>query len=1441
MSSGGRHSQAWGSRLTLRRPHTHSFLFAFPSAARFDECIVEGIAFNEPLITDVPPRVPAGYVPLSKHSLLAGTSTAAAASAAATDAAAAAAYAAMLAQVRWTMGGEGVAEQAEHVPRHTRTPLMRTSQAAKGSGAGGGEDEIGDAGGAGRTGPAGVAEALGLLPSSSPAYDSETAEGRGAGDAPLEGLPPPVDGSASSALVPWDPYAAAPRGRPRPRPGLPVPRLSAAGAPVGGGALALMAVALPAAPLWSLPPGSLVWADVSDSALAAAAAAQAPSPEDGRRAAVSLSDCAGRGAWGSLVRVIRSRPDTQAVAGDGSSLRRPLLAVLRVSLLPGGCGGAPVAVDITVPAALVFLPLSVLGAPLFEPAGVAQGCGLAVGGLRALAVTLHRGIATRAARACVASLLAAWPPSLPLTTALLGGPSAMIALAKLATAEEGVLGAAMGLRSARAAAEAASNDGSSGGGGAEAAGGSAVTDSLRRLMVDVVASEVAAGAGGGKAAAALSAWLCTRCTAVNDPAAAAPGGEPTWAASGAACYLCRADRSAVQQQLQMGPQQQQPLRAGAAAAAASAPLSADGTLASGLVADCLWSLTAAGSACVAAGALAVTKGSVHPLADMPAEVEVGTVTVAPSAGSTLWVTFDPRCETDPADATSYVAFYAAPLVGAPVGSSSGGSGAGGGAGGDAPSSQQQPVSTAVQSARSVGAAFASGLLRPGAVCVARFSGPSPAFTPFLVQASVLQWVVVRGNARRAGPAAAASYAQNGGWGLQFCVTPFRSMAWGSEADVGAQPSLLWGLWLLDFLLSGALPHALLLRGVVHNGRMITALVDYLRTAGAPHKDLVVGLLAKLLASPEYLLVTPLHADYEALGTARAVATLSRASAVPTQGTREEGELLTRFVALPLRLFEAVRLLAAVKAEEALRASLLFLPSPLQRLQELISLADAAVRRARAHMHVLACSEGRLYAGPSYAASAQAAGAPLPLSAHALAVPAAMMPVGRLLLSQSGRCDAMVPGLISPPGSGVLAKPYFDAAAPRWLPTLLVNVPDAEPQLKPLPAMIHLREVLLTVATGRRLPDAWMCRAVMRAQGLPDVAALTPELLRSAHLASARFTSAADEAVGAWMAAYASRHGGDALTVEPAQLELRDADRDAFPALAPYSLLELRLRASVIRIVNALLARCINEIDMDTSGGAGAAAASGAQGAAGGSGRLSIATDAVAADAAAAPGTPAAAAARVASSPAAAASAAGVDPAFAPGFGVVYGPHVALSTLPLGALVRRLPHLFLVDAKERLIADAIERSTTPGASGLKVIIDNRAALASLERGLHDPASSLCVFAQVRREGEGGGASGSTPASHPLPPLSPPRRSSATSSSSASTTASCAASSLTASCCGRCRTSVWAARRRRAWTGAASTATASSAPCSTCSRRPRRRSTSSCRQGGGGGTKEGGAPA
>ena len=236
------------------------------------------------------------------------------------------------------------------------------------------------------------------------------------------------------------------------------------------------------------------------------------------------------------------------------------------------------------------------------------------------------------------------------------------------------------------------------------------------------------------------------------------------------------------------------------------------------------------------------------------------------------------------------------------------------------------------------------------------------FAPVMVAADTLHWVVAKG---RAAPGRSLRQSvPDGGWGVQFGVTPLTGIAWPSDALVPRAPSLLWGTWLLDFLLSGGLSHALLARGIVHNARLLRTLVDFLRTAGAPFKDRVTALLHRLLCSPEYLLLTPQHLDFAAWGAERAVALLAAHGVPSALGGGDEAEaeraLLQRTLALPLDVVARLRQLAVEQRALAERANVMFLPRPLQRLLEVVATADCAVKRARMQMAVLRATNRSIY-------------------------------------------------------------------------------------------------------------------------------------------------------------------------------------------------------------------------------------------------------------------------------------------------------------------------------------------------------------------------------------------------------------------------------------------------------------------------------------------------
>ena len=134
---------------------------------------------------------------------------------------------------------------------------------------------------------------------------------------------------------------------------------------------------------------------------------------------------------------------------------------------------------------------------------------------------------------------------------------------------------------------------------------------------------------------------------------------------------------------------------------------------------------------------------------------------------------------------------------------------------------------------------------------------------------------------------------------------------------------------------------------------------------------------------------------------------------------------------------------------------------LQVLAEVVSTADAAIRRGRLQMHLVAASNGAVYAPTagytggwkrdSYRLTSSGGGrggGPLLLTSPLLgAVPATMVPEGRVLLAQSARCDATVPPF-SAWRTGSL-PPY------KWVPTLIINVPPAETGLRDMHAMVSV--------------------------------------------------------------------------------------------------------------------------------------------------------------------------------------------------------------------------------------------------------------------------------------------------------------------------------------------------------------------------------------------------
>jgi hypothetical protein len=672
-------------------------------------------------------------------------------------------------------------------------------------------------------------------------------------------------------------------------------------------------------------------------------------------------------------------------------------------------------------------------------------------------------------------------------------------------------------------------------------------------------------------------------------------------------------------------------------------------------------LGAAADACAIAGERASTKGSSHPLSSQTAPMEMGTV--AFSDATVLWVTFDTRCETDASDESSYVEFYAedTSLVNAPV------------------------------------KKLANGASVRGEL-VAHLYGPPHVFMPFMVRANKLTYVISRGHARR-------GVSGDGGWGAQFTVTPLSAMLWGNETEAAnsssviagrtatppraTHPSLLWGCWLLEYLISGALGHRQLLRGLVHSSRLITLCVDYLRTTAAPNKDRIASLLHKIVSSSEYTLLTPLHCEYEAAGTPAMLATISRMSALPSFNTKEEAEILQRITVIPLRYVEIIRRLLNERLAEAnniYKGAALLLPRPLQRLVELVATIESALRRARVQLHLLLMTSCSIYAHVD---------ARTYISPLLQFIPPAATSEARLVLSIAARCDRDIPQALY-----FTSNQLLPPAPSAWSPPLIVHPPPAIDVLIVSQALLHLRDILLALVTRRRAPDAWMIYALLQSLSSKPVqswtaaqitSTVTQDKLAWAHWTNGKFETQpnANEAICGWIAKWAARKGlASALDTSPADMEVSEPDSATYPILGSLPLAELRLRAAFLLAVNSLLRKVLPYVDMSQT----------------------AESDAIADNAA------------LARSSSSSSSSQQVQAG---------SEWHKFHRLPVGAIVRRLPSYIMVDSKERLITDAIDASVVAGQCTLKVCLDNRAALACSEMRIIEPLRTLCTFAQFYR--------------------------------------------------------------------------------------------------------------
>jgi len=799
------------------------------------------------------------------------------------------------------------------------------------------------------------------------------------------------------------------------------------------------------------------------------------------------------------------------------------------------------------------------------------------------------------------------------------------------------------------------------------------------------------------------------------------------------------------------------------------PSSSKPSLSSALVKDCLISLINAGDACAQAASRAATKQSTHPISSMRHPFESGTVHV--EGATALWITFDPRCSTDPSDESSYFEIFASQSLGY------GGASAIGSKKSNTPKSNTSTTAPILHhhNVPEVGSHASPAELSTRGICIAHMAGPIHMFKPVMVAADTIHWVIAKGKAV-AGQNNRQSLV-DGGWGVQFYVTPLTGIVWEGDVAVPRKPSLLWGTWLLDFLITNGLDHTSLSKGILHNGRILSTLIDYLRTSGAPYKEKAIALLHRLLSSPDYLLITPRHIDYKVWGTEEAVRTIVEKGVPTCYSTNEEMQetekaLLQRITAVPIDTIYNIRALATDLKARAESASVMFLPRPLQRILELVSTAESAIKRARIQMHVLNATAGGLYRDMSGTKAFKALFEPITL---------AINDEGRTLLATAARSDAVVPmfdGFSIAYTPSVVAPRVASHA--RWSPPLVLVKPALINTLSEIEGLSHLRDVLVSLLTGRRLPDAWMLRAVILATRSDpnDLHGITAEIVADAHYQNAAFTIPEDEAVIAWMGSYAMRKNlGGALEIQPSKMEFNESDASSYPLLEKYRVRSrsgadevcgfgLRIRVAFFLILNTLLKRCISCIDvtpwtdeilsnsnnrnnsnnaiMDNNDNEASENATPTRPASGASGYsygglsadMSVPIHVAFMEGKRNRGTleddnntsnTTNITASNVSSPSLKPTS--TKPA-ATGTEIASSLH-SLHLQTVGALLRRVPHWILVDAKESLIQKAIEATETPGTSGIKVLLDNRTAMASTEHCILDPTASLCTFSQLVR--------------------------------------------------------------------------------------------------------------
>ncbi|CAI5744110.1 unnamed protein product [Peronospora destructor] len=185
--------------------------------------------------------------------------------------------------------------------------------------------------------------------------------------------------------------------------------------------------------------------------------------------------------------------------------------------------------------------------------------------------------------------------------------------------------------------------------------------------------------------------------------------------------------------------------------------------------------------------------------------------------------------------------------------------------------------------------------------------------------------------------------KDNGYGYRFQVKPMANIRWTKESEVLTRPSLEWACWVLELLLTDAME--LVAHGAVHNRNIYGALVQYLRSPGAPYKGRVVRLLQQLLYHSELFSV-------DAIPELDALESISRLALTCAEVDRASGKVflsahLLQLVELSVIISSAAsifeRKLAGISIASAPLLTAPFdLPVPFERKRVRDSLNDVSV-------------------------------------------------------------------------------------------------------------------------------------------------------------------------------------------------------------------------------------------------------------------------------------------------------------------------------------------------------------------------------------------------------------------------------------------------------------------------------------------------------------------